>query len=65
MIRTKEATWKPVRAGGHIVYNWEARICGRPTGWIYIHMETDLCRRPYSCVYGKPDRAGSPVTNTL
>ena len=39
--------WKPVHAGGHIVYNREARQCGRPTGWIYIHMETGLCRRPY------------------
>ena len=46
--------WKPVHAGGHIVYTWEARQCGRPTTRIYVDMKGGLGRRPY-CVYmGSP-----------
>ena len=42
--------WKPVHAGGHVVYTWEAQQCGRPTTRVYIHMEAGLGRRP-SYVY--------------
>ena len=37
-----------------MVYNWDARQCGRPTRKIYIHVEAGLCRRPYSGHLGSP-----------
>ena len=46
IIITRYDSWKPVHAGGHIVYNREARQCRRPIGWIYIQMEAGPCRRP-------------------
>ena len=56
VINTLWDTWKPVHAGGHIVYNWEARQRGRPTRRIYIHVEAGLCRRP-NCVFkGSPTK---------
>ena len=43
-----------------MVYNWEARQCGRPTTRIYINMEGGLCRRPH-CVYkGSPTEREAP-----
>ena len=32
MIKILEDTWKPVHAGGQVVYNLEARQSGRPYG---------------------------------
>ena len=45
---------RPVHAGGHIVYNWEARQCGRPTTRIYIDMKGGLGGRPYGVYMGSP-----------
>ena len=54
VINTGKDTWRPVHAGGHIVYNWEARQRGRPTTRIYIDIKGGLGRRPH-CVYmGSP-----------
>ena len=43
-------TRKAVHAGGHVVHNWEARQCGRPTAKIDVYMEAGVHWKPF-CVY--------------
>ena len=62
VIDTMQDTWRLAQAGGHIVCNWEARQCGRPTRRIHIHTEAGLCRRPY-CVYKGSPQSGRPGDN--
>ena len=53
-LKTQSDTRRPVLAGGQVVYNWEARRCGRPIRRINIDMEGGQGRRPH-CVYkGSP-----------
>ena len=54
MINTLEDTGKPVHAGGHIVYDWEARQYGRPTTGLDRDVEASLCPRPYCVPEGRP-----------
>ena len=45
---------RPGYAGGRAVYDWEARLCGRPTTKICIDMESKIGRRPYEVYMGSP-----------
>ena len=56
MSNILQHAWKPVRAGGHVKHNWEARHEDRVTRTI---PEASVC------VQRKPDRARCPVTSTL
>ena len=49
-------TRKAVHAGGHVVYNWEARPCGTPTTRIDVHLEAGLRRRPDCRSKGSPTK---------
>ena len=65
VINAVQDMGKPVHAGSHVVYNWEARPCGRRSTRIDVHMDAGLRRRRDWRLKGKPEKAGRPVTKIL